>query len=89
MLAEKGKGEATVAGLERAMEDTTKTKEGSPFYDRVSSYCEEGSSYKTETPGLELEARISRLEKLVAELKKARYSNRFEEMSTKKAGLPP
>lgn len=77
----KNTGEAEVGELERAIRSTTESQAGNLVYNMVSSNGNEGeySSYTLEIPGLELETRISKLERVVAELKTARFSRRFEE----------
>ena len=63
--------------------DVTVREVGHPIPTNIAVHVEDNdkvssSSCKTEMPGLELEARISRLERVVAELKAVRASNNFE-----------
>ncbi|KAE8125596.1 hypothetical protein FH972_020379 [Carpinus fangiana] len=76
----KNRGEAEVGGLERAIRSTCERQAGNLVYNMVSINGNEGecSSDTLEIPGLELETRISKLERVVAELKRARFSRRSE-----------
>ena len=74
-------GEGSMGEAEKNLADATVTEVGHPTNIAVhvkDNNEESSSSCKTEIPGLELEARISRLERVVAELKAARAINKFE-----------
>lgn len=83
----KGGGEASIESLARALEGTIKCINGTQIHNGVSIYGGEGedSIYTPEVPGLDLESRISRLERVVAELKK----RRFEEIPTPESWSAP
>ncbi|XP_042947283.1 uncharacterized protein LOC122280450 [Carya illinoinensis] len=70
------KVEDAVKGLERDIDGPGESKAESLVYNRVSIHGKEGEggSYTHEIPGRELEARITRLERAIAELKAARSS---------------
>ena len=73
--------EGSMGEAEKNLADATVTEVGHPTNIAVHAKDnneESSSSCKTEIPGLELEARISRLERVVAELKAARAINKFE-----------
>jgi hypothetical protein len=76
----KNRGEAEVGGLERAIRSTSESQAGNLVYNMVSINGNEGecSSDTLEIPVLDLETRISKLERVVAELKRARFSRRSE-----------
>ncbi|GMY31313.1 serine/threonine-protein phosphatase 7 long form like [Fagus crenata] len=79
-------GEVVIGNAEGSMEDANASKEGSEAFTMESINGFEGarsSSSTFEIPGLELEARISKLEKVVAKLKAARFGNKFEKNPTK------
>ncbi|GMY24750.1 serine/threonine-protein phosphatase 7 long form like [Fagus crenata] len=79
-------GEVVIGNAEGSMEDANVSKEGSEAFTMESINGNEGarsSSSTFEIPGLELEARISKLEKVVAKLKAARFGNKFEKNPTK------
>ena len=80
-------GEAVMGNASDSIEVTNKSKEGSEELSMESINGIEGERSSSCTldhkPGLELEARISKLEKLVAELKAARFGYKFEKKSTK------
>ena len=80
-------GEAVMGNASDSIEVTNKSKEGSEEFSMESINGIEGERSSSCTldhkPGLELEARISKLEKLVAELKAARFGYKFEKKSTK------
>ncbi|KAF3966046.1 hypothetical protein CMV_009815 [Castanea mollissima] len=80
-------GEAVMGNARHSIEVTNKSKVGSEEFSMESINVIDGErsgsctfDHKT---GLELEARISKLEKLVAELKAARFGYKFEKKSTK------
>lgn len=73
--------EPLVGESKRAMEEWSESKEGSPEYNVEGLNGNEGESSRSctfELPGSNLEARISKLEKLVSKLKEARGGNKFE-----------
>ncbi|GMY24745.1 serine/threonine-protein phosphatase 7 long form like [Fagus crenata] len=79
-------GEVVIGNAEGSKEDANVSKEGSEAFTMESINGNEGarsSSSTFEIPGLELEARISKLEKVVAKLKAARFGNKFEKNPTK------
>ncbi|XP_075669740.1 uncharacterized protein LOC142639450 [Castanea sativa] len=80
-------GEAVMGNARDSIEITNKSKEGSEEFSMESINVIDGERSSSCTfdhkPGLELEVRISKLEKLVAELKAARFGYKFEKKSTK------
>ncbi|XP_040989066.1 uncharacterized protein LOC121236702 [Juglans microcarpa x Juglans regia] len=84
-------GEGAIDRLERATEATINSKAAILVYDGlgIDSNERKGSSHTPEIPGLELEARVSRLEKVVAELEAARFSSRFENIAAKEGWPAP
>lgn len=73
------------------MEGTSESQAGNLVHNMVSINGNEGecSSDTLEIPGLELESRISTLERVVVELKAARFSCGFEEKRSKEGWSVP
>ncbi|KAL5802530.1 hypothetical protein ACOSQ4_030835 [Xanthoceras sorbifolium] len=72
------RNELVKSRLETAMEDATGSKTGSPSHDMERSLGAEGvgNEHATEIQGLQLEDRVSRLERIFAKLKAARFGHK-------------
>ena len=85
-MAKVMKSEGSMDEPEKNLADATVREVGHPtnVAVNVKDNDEENSSYcKTEMPGLELEARISRLERIIAERKAARANKKLENKPAK------
>ena len=89
-MAKVMKSEGSMDEPEKNLADATVREVGHPtnVAVNVKDNDEENSSYcKTEMPGLELEARISRLERIIAERKAARANKKLENKPAKEEPL--